>query len=151
MESWTGVEWMDTPYADMTTRAPAVLIKAVQLPHLKHLYLVRVLLVNRSFFTPNSIIANPWQSFTRDLGLIQYLILILFFLLNPQWGCCWCFHCRCFCYSCCFVSILMLNFWRSTNHTIGTKLFQSPMQVIEANSMSMGVIGTRWPEIWSSG
>ena len=41
---------MDTPYAETTTRAPAVLIKAVQLPHLKHLYLVRLLLVIKVFF-----------------------------------------------------------------------------------------------------
>ena len=41
---------MDAPFADMTTRAPAVLIKAVQLPHLKHLYLVRLLLVIKVFF-----------------------------------------------------------------------------------------------------
>ena len=35
-------------------------------------------------------------------------------------------------------------------HTIDTKLFRSPMQVIKADSMSRGVIGTKWPDIWSS-
>ena len=67
---------MDTPFADMTTRAPAVLIKAVQLPHLKHLYLVRFLLVFLQTQLHHCQILSVLHSrFGLDVDIVLFFIL----------------------------------------------------------------------------